>query len=673
MSIPPHDDFEIIASSTFVGFPDGKIFSLCPTMDLFAVSMNKTSIWVFRVNGERVYSINNRCEVLHLVWNHSGKFFAVSGTDNFVKVYDSNNGALVNTFTTSTTLPITLTNWCSVNISASSKSFKSEYLQFFKVNTFKNMPKLANELDTKVAETKTPSSIKIQPVTSTNEDESLLDCLIVVNSNALMSITFDNLFTVPDIELPENWKILTHGVVDDLFCHTLLIEDHNGRLRLTDLQLEVVGSSERMHVITIIRWSAMLVSLTNHINEQFQSIMKEAQEFISLFDRHFGNLKDSLYADVDLTTNFPHPQEVEQKIIDSFMYMLLSGLIPVDLKDFWLNQFGERGLVKVSTVGNGAFDNARKALFTQIILAIEKLILILSDLEGVINAEISVNSESFGISVEAIARAIKLSQLLIKKFYEFIWKLNDNLEGFNKTLNWLKVEVIGKLSKEDSDPLSFFSLHSTMDFKASEIIDYIETGLLAPAFLEYLPIETSNNEVLVRDKNDSDLEESINDLLELINGEVLKGLQNNLIEKVNFEEYVTLTTEPGQSDCRLRLFDTISIVTCIKDVRLTLIRVEGGNQDKMELDFPGEIFAHEVIDKNKVLILYLDSELNYKLSLHQFGFETKEAHSVRHMTFDNTSFVKKPTYMSISGVQEESRILGYVLDATKKQYVVFKL
>lgn len=641
-------------------------------MDLFAVSMNKTSIWVFRVNGERVYSINNRCEVLHLVWNHSGKFFAVSGTDNLVKVYDSNNGALVNTFTTSTVLPITLTNWCSVNISPSSRSFDSEHLQFFKVDTFANMPKLANEIDTSGTEPKT-QSVKFQPVTNTSENESLLDCLMVVNSNSLMSITFDNLFTVPDIEVPENCKVLTHGVTDDLFCHKLLFDDENGRLSLRDLQLDVVGSNERMHLITIIRWSATLISITNHINEQFQNIIKEAQEFITLLDRHLGNLKDSLYASVDLTTNFPHPDEVEEKIIDSFMYMLLSGLVPANLKDFWLNQFGERGLLKVSTVGNGAIDHARKTLFTQIILALEKLIVILSDLEGVVQAEIAVNSLSFGISLDAITSTIELSQDLIKKFYEFIWKLNDDLEGFNKTLNWLRVEVIEKLSKEDSDPLSFFSLHPTVDFKASEIIDYTEMNMLNPALLSHLPIETSNNEVLIGREKDSDLQLSINNLIQLINAHLLKGLQSHLTAKFNFKASVVIDAEFAGTDCSLKLFDPISIVTCVKDGKLTVIRVEGSKKEEIDLHLAGDIISHETISQDSILILLKDLESNFRLELFQVDYTNKKAQVTKTMNFDESSFVKKPLYMSISGTQELSRILGYVLDASKKQYMVFNL
>lgn len=668
-----HNSFDIVASKSFVGFPDGKILSLCPTMELFAVSMNKTSIWVFRMNGERVYSINIRCEVLHLVWNHSGKFFAVSGTDNSVKVFDSNNGALVNTFTTSTMLPITLTNWCSVNISAFSKSFDSSYLQFFKADILKSMPKLANEVDFSTADNKTSPAVKIQPVTNTNEDESLLDCLVVVNSNALMSITFDNLFTVPDIELPEQCKVLTHGVVDDLFHHTLLVEDEKGQISLHELKLKVYGSSERRHLISIIRWSAMLVSITNHINEQFQNITKDAQEFLSLFDRHLGNMKDSLYASVDLATKFPHPDEVEQKIIDSFVYMLLSGLIPIDLKDFWLNQFGERNLLKLSSMGNAAFDNARKALFTQIILSLEKIMVILSDLEGVIKAEESVNAQSFGISLDSITNTMILLENLVKKFYELIWKLNENLEGFNKTLNWLKVEVIEKLLKEDSDPQAFFSQHPTLEFKASDIMDYIELNLLSPALLSYFPIDTSKHEVLLRGKIDCDLQASIHDLLELINGELLEGLQIYLTENVDFEKSEILDIEPELKDCRLRLFDTLSVIASVKGFKLTLTQFECASQTKVEIEFPGDIITYEMIDNKKILILYNNSTSSYKLDLYQIDFESKKAQMIKSLNFDDTCFVKKPMYMSVNGAQEQSCTLGFVLDSTKKQYVVFKV
>lgn len=99
---------QILQVGKLIGIPDGNVLSCCPRMDLMAISMNKTSVWMFRFNGERVYSINNKARILELQWNSSGKFFAVSGTDNLIKIYETNTGALVNKFATNTSLPITL-------------------------------------------------------------------------------------------------------------------------------------------------------------------------------------------------------------------------------------------------------------------------------------------------------------------------------------------------------------------------------------------------------------------------------------------------------------------------------------------------------------------------------------------------------------------------------------
>lgn len=673
MSSTNHASFDIIASNTFVGFPDGKIFSWCPRMELLAVSMNKTSIWVFRLNGERVYSINNRSEVIHLVWNQSGKFFGVSGADKFVKVYDSNNGALINTFATSTVLPITLTDWCSVCTFEDSSKSKLTHLDFFKVNTLGGMPKLGNEIDRIGSETKAFSSSTIQPVTNTNEDESVLDCLIVVNADALMSVTFDNLFIVPDIELPDNCKFLKHGVAGDMFRQHFLVEEENGDLSLKGVTLDMSVPEQKKHLVNIIRWSSMLVSITNHINEQFRLIVKEAQEFVTLFDRHLGNLKDSLYSEVDLTTEFPQPADVEAKIIDTFMHMLLSGLIPANLKDYWLNQFGERGLLKISSVGNSAFDNARKTLFSQIILALEKCIVILSNMEAVVLAETTLHGLDFGISLEMISKSIYLAKQLIKDFYEFIWEIKEELEAFNKMLNWLKVEVVDKLAKEESDPQSFFSQHSTMEFKASTVMDYFEQYLLDPAFLKYLPVNTSNNEVLNKSNLALDLQQSINELIETVDTQLLKGLRNDIRTKVKFKDSTTLQIQPKQVECQLNLSDSGALVTAAKGSKLLIIRVSGVDQQKLELDLGEQIISHEILNGNRIVVLYRQSEVNYKFELYRINFANNGVELSNSITFNQSTFIKTPAYMSISGMQEESLGIACVLDASRKQYVVLRL
>lgn len=671
---------EIISSNTFVGFPDGKILSWCPTMDLLAVSMNKTSIWVFRLNGERVFSINNRAEILDLRWNHSGKFFVVSGADSLMKVYDSNNGKLINLLPTSSGLPITLSSWSFMDVERSTSGkaqLDDQFQEFFKFDLLKFMPKLSNEVASVSPENGTTVNHNSNPqtmsesVTNTNESENLLDCLLVVNANALLSMTFNNLFTVSDIELPEDCKYLQHATPESLFSQFFLVSNSSGQLQLREMKLQVDDSLKRRHLLEVIEWSSQLVSIINHVRDQLSLIVAEAEAYLKILDRHLGNLKDVLYEDVDLTTNFPHPSAVEDKIVETLIDILLTGLVPRNLKDYWLNQFGERGLIKVSALGNNAYDNSRKILFSQIILALEKIIILLSNLEGVAAAETSYRLKSLGISADSVKSAIKESQTLAKDLYSFIWQVNAEQESFNKFLNWAKIEIIEKLSKEDNDAELFFNAHPTMEFKASDIMEFLEEKLFDSALLRYLNIDDGDLETIKRKSGEeTSLQKRLDKLHTELNNNLLNGVQQFIVEKVKIAEPLTLDLEPNQSNWDINLFNSEIYVTSTKNDLLTVLHVERETQTKREIQLRGEILCHEFINVHHILILYKDG-VTYKLEL--ISIVNVEPHVIGSITFDENTFVKRPSLMTVNGLEDPSHIIGCVLDQTKKEYVVFKV
>ncbi|ODQ83162.1 hypothetical protein BABINDRAFT_30785, partial [Babjeviella inositovora NRRL Y-12698] len=74
---------------------DCTVLSWCPTMDLLVVSVNAIILWVYRLNGQRVYAINAQSRVTGLAWQRGGKAFALSTADGNCRLYDSNTGKLV--------------------------------------------------------------------------------------------------------------------------------------------------------------------------------------------------------------------------------------------------------------------------------------------------------------------------------------------------------------------------------------------------------------------------------------------------------------------------------------------------------------------------------------------------------------------------------------------------
>lgn len=674
-------NLEVLSRNKFIGFPDGNILSWCPKMDLLAVSMNKTSIWVFRLNGERVYSINNRTEILDLKWNRSGKFFVVSGTDTLMKVYDANNGKLVSLLPTSAGLPITLTSWSFMDVETligDKDDLGDIFNDVFKLDILKSMPKLSNEVETVTLENGstghggTTQTMSDSVITTTDSD-NLLDCLFSVNTNSLLSMTFNNLFTVSDVEIPPHGKYLKHATPESLFSQFFLVEDSECQLKLCELKLQIEDSLKRRHLLETIEWCSRIVSIINHIRDQISLIASEATGFLKVLDLHLGNFKDVLYEDVDLTTDFPTPMDVQDKIAEKLTEMVVTALIPKSLKDYWLNQFGERGLARVSSVGNAAYDTARKVLFGQIILALEKLIILLSYLESVAIAETNSRQEALGMSVDSIKSVIKQSQELAKKFYAFIWRVNAEQESFNKFLNWCKVEVIEKLSSEDNDPEAFFNAHPTMEFRSTDILEYINVHMFDSGFFEYVDIDDVNFEALHNFETETtSLQKDINTLHKDLNHNLLEGVQQYIASKVQIASPLTLDLEPKQTLWDINIEQSIVYVTTTKDNAFSVLKVRKLSQEKKVILFPGEIISHQYISGDRMLIFYKDSN-KFKLDLVDVSQSTEIPQITSSLEFDESSFIKNPAMLAVNGVDDPSHIIGCVLDRFKKEYVVFQL
>lgn len=669
---------QVLATNRFIGLPDGNVFSWCPRMDLLAVSMNRTSIWMFRLDGERVYSINNTCAIVHLRWNDSGRFFAVSGADNLVNVYESNTGKLVNKFASNASLPITLTNWCSIDVATSVLgATRPQFQDMFKVDVLKGMPKLSNEVDAMAESTAPGGAVPLNPasqpmstsVTNTTDNDATMDYLLVVNSNVSMSVTFNNLFTVSDIALPQHYKFLKHAMGKDLFAQYFLMEDPASRLHLQRFRLALRNAHKRKHLLNVVRWCSQSVSMVNHILDQLGSVTAEARSFLDLYDRYLANYKDTLYADVDLTTAFPHPLEVEDTIVNDLTDMLLTGLVPETSKDFWLNQFGERGLLRLSTAGNAVYDAARKTLFTQIILALEKLLVLLSYLDSVARSEKLFQRDTMGISVDSLKAVIESSKQLAIKFYAFVWKINEEQESFNKFLNWCKIEVIEKLAKGENDPDAFFNAHPTCDFKTSAILEYFDRYMLEPVFLEFLDISDGNREVLLREPETETLQQQVMSLQEAINGTLLKGIQEYIAENVEYDTPIELDVST-QGMCDMDLFGATCIVTAVNDRVLSMLLIEDSAITQRSLDFLGTIRSYKMVDKDALLVLLAEGEAFTLNLVHITG---PDFEIVKSLSFDANSSVKTPTYLTINSTEDKSHIIGSVLDASKKVHVVFEL
>lgn len=684
-------NLDVVSSGKFIGVPDGIVVSVNPKMDLLAVSMNRMSIWVFRLDGERVYSVNNRSQITHLCWNASGKFFAVSGSDGLVKVYDSNDGTLVNKFSTDTSLSITLTAWASVDIDKSIGNDEfSPYLNMFKMDVLKLMPKLSNEVSQVSTHASTgmvpPESLlkSLHPmsasVTSTADDESALDYLLVVSSNSLLSVTFNNLFTVLDIQLPGPCTYLRHAMAQDMLSQYFLARDPDGLLLLYGFRFDVSPLVRRKHIFDLIRWCSHLTSILNHVTDQIAHLETTAANFYAYFDRQLSNLKDLLYENVDLTTNFPTRQEVDDDIVKMLVKAFLTGEIPESLHDFWMNQFGQRALVRLSEEGNSLFDNVRKTVFAQVILGFEKAIVLLSEIEAVIKAAYDLYEETYHIKKTTLTEALLKAADIIERVYDFIWQINLEQEHFNLFLSWIKVEVLEKLSKMENDPELFLRDHPQVDATGPEVLDFIDKLLLNPVMGDFFNVDLLANEVLLpRSLEEKSLDDDVKELRDLVQTELLPGFQKYISEVSCFDELLKLPIDLSSGTWGLHLDQETLIVPYSTKNSISVVYFSKEKLvSRTDISVDGEVMSFELIDAGRLVVLVKNVHGMHQLkvvSLPQTHgrYSANDLLLTQDFDFDAASPIAEPSRLSVSTSDTPQKTLICVLGGTKRDFMLFKV
>lgn len=602
-----------ISSNKFMGFADGNILNWCPVLNLLFVSMNKMSIWVYRLNGERIYSINNKLVILQVSFSNNGLFFCVSGIDGLVKIYDSNNGNLIKVLSGFNN--IKLISW---NLHKLVKASRFEDL--YKVD-------LLNEL---------PRVIEFA--------ENLTFLTIVDGDN--ITFNFNNLLTVDGLNYPQA-TIIHHLSNHDLFKQVFLGQiDSNYQLLSLQTNLSEI---DKRYTITIIENLCKLIALINHIEQQIIKIDQEMAPFIKLLDRYIGLLALE-YQDI--------PLSIIKKYFSNY---ILTGLIDPKSKDFWLNQFGERGYKSLIKLGNNCYDSLRKILYSQIITSLEKIMIIGNDLLGIstwiINSE---NEFDFGLSISSLKSLLDTSGNFIKQIYKFIWEINHEQKLFNNFFDMVKHEFIDKLIKED-DLESYLQIKKL--FSYSDILKYINSNLFYSILFTYTKFDVDNYDIFEPRESDQDL--TINTMFDNVD-------QSMKTIKISFNQFFPSTMNvnvclelPNWDQISLELVNSYIMIIGWKDSKLQAMKIDNDFNILSQKSFDMEIPISFELRNNEITLLFADRIMQIKGDV--LWEEIGDAISLTSLKYSEIMInLDQPTKIGLADN------FGCVLDKNRQNYTVFK-
>lgn len=637
------DSITLLQQGKINGLPDGNVLSLCPNMDLLAISMNRTSIWIFRLNGERVYSVNNKSEILLLAWSASGHSFVVAGADRLLKIYDTNTGELLDQVFTDSELPISLVSWncADIDFSIDSGDLPPKFRSLFEPKILHSMPKLKFEIKPAVDESHA----------DLDGAGKQIDIITALSGGALLSLTFASRFTVSNFELPKNYTYLSHTSSRDLFDQRLLVENQDGLLELQTLNIDIKDGGRRRYIIEIIEALSSLIALVSHMKDQVGVVTSTVTNFLKFFDRQLQNYAESL--------GEPSDKDFEDVVVLALGDILMTGVIPASQKDFWTNQLGENGLIRLSAMGNDAFDDSRKLLYGQIILALEKSVILLGRVRGIVKAEQIQFKDLYGLSVETLDQALEVAKDCIPVVYSFTMALHKEQEFFNKFLNWCRDEVVQKLIMDESDPGSFAVAHPHPEFDPADIFEYLDKWMFRPSFLEHLEILAVQVEKLSQHHSSVKLVQHFSDLGAHIEASA-KGARDFVRSRLQIGATVELKTKHQKEEVVIS-----EDITYVYQSHLNMISCLHPTPATIHVN--GQILEFRILTSWRILLLVEDGNDRH---LEVADFELPEQ-TRPVLSFAGSSSITKPAYIAVSGPTTKTRPVGCVFDANKRNFMVF--
>jgi anaphase-promoting complex subunit 4 len=541
--------------------------------------------------------------------------FCLSGIDNTVKVYDSNNGKLLKVVTDFCN--IGLVSWNVHKYSATSK-----FEDLYSIDIILQLPKLLSF----------PSTLNY----------------LVIADETDITINFNNCLTVKR-KIDSDGEIVGHLQNNDLFKQVFVLKK-DGLYRFLCLNSKL-SSLDMKYLLTVIHSQCKLIGLITHIESQFTEINDQIVPFLQLFDKYFGLLL------------LEYPGEPKSVIKNYFANYILTGLIEKTSKDFWLNQFGVRGYKRLSTLGNSCYDNLRKIIFSQIILAIERVIIITNELLGLAKWVISSeNSFNFGLNPPSLEKLLQVSGKVLKQAYKYIQSINDEQALFNNFFDMTKHELIDKLAKEDELDV-YYAINKSFDY--SQVLKYINKNMFHSILVPYSSIDLKDYEILqpTESKEDEPTIIDIFDKVNACNGELIDSFKQFFPCIFSNEEGLEFE---GFENISIKSIDDETTVVCgMKEQAIELMKITSSFDIIATKRVVVSGLINYRLDENHLIFLYKDKIVQIDTGdIWRSRLQAVELNSVNyseiHVTIDNP------------GIMATGDCFGCVLDENKQNYMVFK-
>ncbi|KTW27400.1 hypothetical protein T552_02379 [Pneumocystis carinii B80] len=467
-----------------------KLKSWCPSMDLLAFITTSNEIWVYRLSGSRVWkTLNKNHEATSITWRPDGKVLVVGLSNGTIRLYNVNDGLLLHTIEPQAPEfdRVSLVSWVTEKRKL---SFSEEQFSLQEFDPIKFLPRLASIPSEKSRNFSNSSLTNF--VSTNNEDKQIneMDLLISGDMRGNLHISICGLFHLALLPLVSTDKItntqrqlLCHFSSSDLRIQSTISKNEQTQevfIHLLDMKaFRALGAS----VTEIAKCSTNFHFLLTYIKEGITTITEEWQNMNDIEQEYLQAFYDCL--------NEHNVANVATPRLELFS-LVMTGIPSAPLRDWMTKRLTERGLKKWEKTSLASYENLRKLTHQYILPACDRVALLLSKLNGL--AKWPKTAKPMFIDSKKIQACLYILHIFIENLYNFIEKINEEVQLFKSFTIWMKFIF------EEISPTELVTDTTLHPANALEVAKFIETVFPASSISEFI---TSDEKLILPNNFDS--------------------------------------------------------------------------------------------------------------------------------------------------------------------------
>ncbi|KAH9222829.1 anaphase-promoting complex, cyclosome, subunit 4-domain-containing protein [Leptodontidium sp. 2 PMI_412] len=510
-----HSDFQILSEKTLHHAADPSLVTYCPSMDLLALVTTDQQVFIYRLNGQRVYGAIQKADKLgveSIRWKPNGQLLAIAWSDGSVRLVSAESSKIVLQFSAGDNVGgVTCMSWA-LNLihrpnPSSSKGGKESWGSFLATDRDLSDEKapldLPQDLSLIDIEISLPK-LSVLAAAGNSEDvfssRSSLDALfrpfdpkdntsvnvMVVGSkegHIHLSI-YDSFeigaFVSPVVINGAPCHLIRHASHQEFSTHALLMQapKSDESLYFVPMDLRFISASSEYLSLLASR-STALNNLLRYIHQVEILMISEWKSTQELPSRFLRNINETLAE-----------REDNRDIVQALYHSVATGHTFPAVREWLVDELSERGHKRWDKAVTTGLENLRRLIHENMLPALERCSLILSRFLGIVKFQGS--NSSMGFTSQQITLIMDIVACLHLVSSKILIQVVDELELFSSFSMWLRHEI-DRLASDSSLPNEDAEKESSIDH--SKVLLYLQTIMTSSPLATFL--------------NDSPLHESV--------------------------------------------------------------------------------------------------------------------------------------------------------------------